>query len=248
MASIIFLLLLSLLGLVYLLYVQKKKNVTLTESIQELKEIEEIKEIKSYLKGRDEERTRIAEDWHDGIGNSLSTLRLIVDTIQPKNPERHNEALSLLEHTQREFRQIIDTELVNDFSDKVAIIRVFEKWAQQLQFGNIMFVFKVYDLKLYKNCQPIFKSHLYRIVQELLANTIKHANASEIIIELREEKAQLSLTIMDNGVGLKGQLVKKTLLRSVNRRLILLEGTMQIEEAISSNGTVIQLLLPLKLF
>ncbi|MFK7983872.1 MAG: sensor histidine kinase [Saprospiraceae bacterium] len=248
MISIIFFVLLSLVGLVYLLYSQKNKNDILTETIQELKEIQEIKEIKAYLAGRDEERVRIAEDWHDGIGNSLSTLRLIADTIQPKNPERYHEALSLLEHTQREFRQIIDNELVNDFSDKAAIIRVFEKWVQQLQFGNIMFVFKVYDLKLYKKCQPIFKSHLYRIVQELLANTIKHANASRISIEFREEKAQLSLTIKDNGIGLKEQLGKKTLLRSVNRRLILLEGTMQIGETISTNGTVIQLMLPLKLF
>lgn len=246
MTSIVFLLLLSLLGLVYLLYVQKKKNNILTESIQELKEIEEIKEIKAYLKGRDEERTRIAEDWHDGIGNSLSTLRLIIDTVQPKNPARHTEALSLLEHTQQEFRQIIDNELVNDFSDKATIIRVFEKWAQQLQFGNIMFIFKVYDLKSYENCQPIFKSHLYRITQELLANTIKHAKASQIRIELREEKAELSLIIKDNGIGLKAQLGKKTLLRSVNRRLILLEGTVQIEEAIPRKGTVIQLIFPLK--
>jgi len=147
MISIIFLLLLGLFVFAYLFFQQKRKNHLLTETIQELKEIHEVKEIKSYLKGRDEERVRIAEDWHDGIGNSMAMLRLIIDTIQSKNPARHTEALSLLEHTQREFRQIIDNELVNDFADKAAIIAVFEKWIPQLQFGNIMFDFKVYDLK-----------------------------------------------------------------------------------------------------
>jgi len=245
MISIVFLLLLGLFVLGYLFYQQKRKNYLLTETIQELKEIHEVKEIKSYLKGRDQERTRIAEDWHDGIGNTLSTLRLVVDSIHPKDPARHTEALSLLEHTQREFRQIIDNELVNDFSDKAAIIPIFEKWAQQLQFGNIMFTFKVYDLDLYDDCQPIFKSHLYRIVQELLANSIKHAEASQIKIELREEKAQLSLIIRDNGVGLEEQSVKKTLFRSINRRLILLKGKMKFE-AVNPSGTTIQLMFPLK--
>lgn len=245
MISIVFLLLLGLCLLGYLFYQCKIKNYILLETIQELKEIQEIKEIKSYLEGRDEERVRIAEDWHDGIGNSLSALRLIVDTIQPKNPARHTEALLLLEHTQREFRQIIDNELVNDFSDKAAIIQVFEKWTRQLQFGNIIFVFKVYDLNEYNDCQPIFKSHLYRIVQELLTNVIKHASASQIEIELREEKEQLSLIIFDDGIGLKRQVANKKLLRSVNRRLVLLKGKMQFKKG-GSGGTTIQLMLPLE--
>ena len=245
MISIVFLLLLGLCVLSYLFYQQKRRNTLLVETNQELKEIHEVKEIQTYLKGRDEERTRIAEDWHDGIGNSLATLRLILDTIQPKNPARHTEALSLLEHTQREFRQIIDNELVNDFFDRAAIIHVFEKWTEQLRFGNIMFVFEVYDLKLYNDYSLTFKSHLYRIVQELLANAIRHAKASQIKIEFREEDAQLSLIIIDNGIGFKEQTVKKKLLRSINRRLALLKGKMQVKEDISTNGTIIQLILPL---
>ncbi len=244
MISIVFLLLFGLFVLAFLLYRQQKKTHLLRESIQELKEVQEIKEIKSYLKGRDEERTRIAEDWHDGIGNSLATLRLIVDTIQPQNTERHTEALSLLEHTQREFRQIIENELVNDFSDKAAIIPVFEKWQQQLQFGNIMFVFKVYNLYKYNDCQPIFKTHLYRIVQELLANTIKHAKASKIKIELREEKDLLLLNMEDNGIGFKKEQSAHNFMRSINRRLTILKGEMKLTEE-KDNGVKIQIKLPL---
>lgn len=242
MISIIFLLLLGLCTLGFLLYQQKRKYDLLTETIQELKEIQEVKEIRSYLEGRDEERVRIAEDWHDGIGNSLSTLRLIVDTIQPKNPERHNEALSLLEHTQREFRQIIDTELVNDFSNRAAIIPILEKWQQQLRFGNIELFFKVYNLNKYNNCTPIFKSHFYRIVQELLTNVIKHAQASQIQLEIQETEKELSLRIIDNGVGLKTTVDKKDLFRSIKRRLMLLDGKMQIETT-TNKGTEIYLLL-----
>jgi len=244
MSSIVFLLLLGLFVLAYLYYLQKKKNILLTETIHELEEIHEIKTIKSYLKGRDEERTRIAEDWHDGIGNSLSTLRLIVDTIQPENLERHTEALSLLEHTQREFRQIIDNELVNDFSDTAAIVQTFKKWTQQLQFGNIDLIFKVYDLNSYDDCQLIFKTHLYRIVQELLTNSIKHAKATQIKVEFRLEEAHLFVSVADNGIGMKGNLTSKKALRSVNRRLTLLEGKLRIKTT-EQEGTEIHLILPL---
>ena len=243
MISIIFLLLLGLCILGFLLYRQKRKIHLLTEKIQELKEIHEIKETKAYLEGRDEERVRIAEDWHDGIGNSLSTLRLIADTIQPKNPERHNEALSLLEHTQREFRQIIDNELVNDFSNRASIMPILEKWQQQLRFGNIELFFKVYDLNKYNNCKATFKSHFYRVVQELLTNVIKHAQASQIQLEIQETEEDLSLRIIDNGVGLKAAIEEKKLFRSLHRRLILLDGKMQIETA-TNKGTEIHLLLP----
>ena len=244
MSSIVFLLLLGSFVLAYLYYLQKKKNDLLTETIQELEEIHEIKTIKSYLEGRDEERARIAADWHDGIGNSLSTLRLIVDTIQPKHLERHTEALSLLEHTQREFRQIIDNELVNDFSDKAAIMQTLKKWAQQLQFGNIDLFFKVYDLNKYNDCQPIFKTHLYRIVQELLTNIIKHAKATQIKIEFQTSKKHLSVIVADNGIGLKENSRNKKLLSSVNRRLVLLKGELSRETA-ENKGTRIHLRLPL---
>lgn len=244
MLSIIFLLLFGLCVLSYLFYQQKRDNYLLTETIQELKEIQEVKEIQAYLEGRDQERTRIVEDWHDGIGNSLATLKLIIDTIQPKDPERHIEALSLLEHTQREFRQIIDDEIVNDFSDKVAIVQTFEKWTQRLQFGNIKLVFKVYDLKLYNKYQLNFKSHLYRMVQELLSNIIKHANASQIKVEIWEENRCLFLTMEDNGIGLKKRKRGQNIMRSIQRRLMLLKGKMTLYNELSS-GTNIQILLPL---
>ena len=244
MISIVFLLLIGLFILAYLYYLQKKKNKLLKETIQELEEIQEIKTIKSYLKGRDEERARIAEDWHDGIGNSLSTLRLIVDTIQPKNLERHTEALSLLEYTQREFRQVIYNELVNDFIDKAAIMQTFKKWAEQLQFGNIELILKVYDLNSYDDCQPIFKTHLYRIVQELLTNSIKHAEATQIKVEFKTEKNCLVVNVGDNGRGTKENFEDTKFLRSVNRRLSILNGKIR-KEAVENRGTIIHLRLPL---
>jgi len=225
MTSIVVLLLLILGGLVFLFLKQRKRLNKLAGTLQELEETQEIKEIKSNLEGRDQERVRIANDWHDGIGNSLSTLRLLFDTIQTNNQQSHTEALALLEHTQREFKQIINNELINNFSTEAAIHSCFEQWKRLFALGNIESVFKVYNLLEYKDVPLKIKAHLYRMTQELLTNVLKHSKASKIEVELKGEEHKILLSVKDNGKGM----IEAPALRSVRDRLQLLNGEIDVE-------------------
>ncbi len=243
MQSIIFLLLMGVIALAYLLYQQRKNIQSLEETLSELKEVQEIKEIKANLKGRDQERVRIAKDWHDGIGNSLSTLRLIVDTIQPKNQAAHTEALSLLEHTQREFRAIIDDELLNGFSSESAIKHTFSNWQHQFLLGDITLIYEVYDLLEYNDCSAVLKAHFYRITQELLTNVIKHSKATKVEVIIKEKKAELQLVIEDNGVGWSLDRQTEDGLRSIKDRLKVLEGVIKIDSK-ENKGTKIEISIP----
>lgn len=244
MNSIILLLLVGISLLLFLLYQQKKKVYLLKEALQEKEEVTEILEIKANLKGRDQERNRIAKDWHDGIGNYLSTLRLLIDTIQPQNPENHQGFVTLLEETQIEFRQIIDNELVNDFSDRTAILAVLEKWKRQLQIGNISFEFKVYDFLGYNDSTNELKHHLYRIAQELMTNVLKHAKANLVQLTLEEIDNHLKLSVNDNGVGISSGRKEKILLKSVRDRVQILKGQIKIQ-ATDNNKTNIEVIIPL---
>ncbi len=241
MISIIFLLLLILSVLIFLFFKQRKRLDSLTDTLHELEEHQEIKAIKSNLAGRDQERTRIAKDWHDGIGNSLSTLRLLVDTIQAKNQERHTEVLTLLEHTQREFRQIIDDELINNFSTEIEVRKCLDQWSRQFALGNIELVFKVYNLLAYDKVPMKVKAHLYRITQELLTNALKYAAASKIQVELKMNDNFLLLSVSDNG---KGQ-TEAFILRSVKDRLLSLNGEIQINTK-ENQGTLVGVRISLK--
>lgn len=243
MNSIILLLLVGISLLLFLLYQQKNRVYLLKEALQEKEEVTEILEIKANLKGRDQERNRIAKDWHDGIGNSLSTLRLLIDTIQPKNPENHQEFVTLLQETQIEFRQIIDNELVNDFSDKTAILTILDKWQRQLQIGNISFEFKVYDLLSYNEATNELKHHLYRITQELMTNVLKHAEANLIQLTLEEIDNHLKLSVNDNGVGIPSDRNEFFLLKSVRDRVQILKGQIKIQ-AIDNKKTNIEVIIP----
>lgn len=245
MLGIIFLLLMGIIALAYLLYQQQKKVHFLEETLSDLKEVQEIKIIKANLEGRDQERVRIAKDWHDGIGNSLSTLRLIVDTIQPKNQESHTETLSLLEHTQREFSAIIKDELINSFSDESAIKHTFEHWRHQFNLGGIALAYEVQSLLRYNECSIVLKAHFYRITQELLTNTIKHAKASKVKIVLKEESDALQLLVEDDGIGWSRNHQHSDGLRSVKDRMKILEGKIKIESK-ENKGTKITVLIPIR--
>ncbi|MEM1118886.1 MAG: ATP-binding protein [Bacteroidota bacterium] len=245
MLGIVFLLLLVTSALAYCLYQQQQKVQTLTETIADLQEVQTVKEIKANLEGRDQERIRMAQDWHDGIGNSLSTLRLIVDTIQPKNQAAHTEALALLEHTQREFRQIIRNELIHRFTNEAAIRQCLAHWQYQLQLGNIRLDYKVYNLKLYNDCGDAIKINLYRIVQELLTNVIKHAKAKVVNVILREVPFKLALIVSDDGVGWGSKAENVQKLVSVKKRLKILKGTIEIKTK-ENSGTSITIFIPIQ--
>lgn len=243
MTSIIFLLFFCLLILSFYLFKQRKEINSLNEVIQEQQEIEEIKIIKAKLIGRDEERERIVKDWHDGIGNSLSTLRLIFDNIHPKNQDAHTEALKLLEFTIREFSVIIENEYDNSFSDEAIIIAVFQKWKQQLNFGNIEFAFNVYNLNKYILLPISSKSYLYRICQELVSNSLKHAKPTQIHLSLEEQKETLELIYSDNGIGLQKEAIAEGNFKSLRHRVRVLNGELEVDAA-NHNGLTIKIVIP----
>ena len=245
MVSIVFLLSVGLIILSFLLLRKQKEINSLEETLQDHIETQEIKIIKANLEGRDEERIRIAKDWHDGIGNSLSTLRLIFDNIQPKNQDAHTEALKLLEHTFQEFREIINNEYDDSFLDEVMIVTILEKWKQQLNLGNIEFVFNVYNLNKYNFCSIALKSHLYRITQELLANALKYANATKIKLSIKEEAEILELAYSDNGNGFSVDEMTENDLRSIKARVEILKGQLKINST-QGKGTAINIKLEFK--
>ena len=243
MLGIVSLLLIVILALAYLLFLQQKKVQTLTKTLADWQDVHTVKIIKSNLEGRDQESARIAQDWHDGIGNSLSTLRLIVDTIQPKNKAAHTEALTLLEHTQREFRQIIDDEFVHRFTDEAAIRQCLKHWKYQFQLGNINLDYEVDSLFHFDTCKNEFKANLYRITQELLTNVIKHAKAKEVKVEIKEENQQFQLIVGDDGKGWKKEKENASHLHNVKNRVKVLNGTVKIETK-ENSGTIICVFIP----
>ncbi len=172
--------------------------------ITERKNIER-KILNTIIETEEKERKRVAEDLHDGLGSLLSSLNLYIEMLD--NPE-----LSADERTKlfNSVRGIIDESIKNskEISNNlrpstlsrfglVGSLQTFCDKINETKKTSVDFNYKDFDLKLDSNTETA----LYRILNELINNTIKYASADNIKIDLSNKEKNLRLTYSDDGSG-----------------------------------------------
>ncbi|HEU4472196.1 MAG TPA: ATP-binding protein [Flavisolibacter sp.] len=148
----------------------------------------------------EKERTRMAADLHDEVGPVLSAVKLRLSSLDIQNEadelelSKTNEQIDKLLKRMREITfDLMPNSLVR--KGLPAALTEFIEYCGKSSTLSIRFQHE--DLPLTQQ-QSI---NLYRIVQEIIHNTIKHAGASELLIELRREKSMIVLATRDNGIG-----------------------------------------------
>ncbi|MCL4538109.1 MAG: sensor histidine kinase [Bacteroidetes bacterium] len=204
-----------LLVLVAALFVQryyrtKKKVVEQSNQLQarrisDLEREKQLAAVQYALQGEENERTRLARDLHDGLGGLLSGAKMAFSSFREnylKNgdqAESFKHAFDLLGKSigelQRVAHNMMPQALVNG-SVKDAISEFCEKMDNNGTF-SIKFRFFGKEEKLHQSYQIA----VYRIVQELVNNVIKHSDATEALVQLVQENDRLSVTVQDNGKG-----------------------------------------------
>ncbi len=226
-----------LLGITYLFWHSRRQAQTLKKEIIDLKDVQEVLVTKAALKGRDEERQRIARDWHDGLGNILSTARLITDNLTTDNPAQLKEVQSLLEDSHQVSKNIIrniPSDAIHSHEDLVAYLNILQS---RLALGKINLTFSIVPSNRFTRLPKEDKWHFYNILQELVSNVIQHAQASTIQIHLKE-KENLILTVLDNGKGFLA--TQKNIPKTIRERVQLLKGQLDIQP-LKSQGTSVSI-------
>lgn len=223
-----------------------------TESIK-LKEItikHRLAQQKQYLQvalhTQEEERKRIAEALHNGLGQLLYGVKLHLEHVNlndTPNPEiSHLKAL--LEEAIQETRTIafeLMPSILQDFGLEVTL----RELCQKLSKTHITISLVVYDAS--PRFDPDIEIAAYRMIQELVNNSIKHSEATLIKIEVCEAKNCLYLQVSDNGKGIDKTILKNEKgigLRSIKKRLKLTGGHLRIDVN-TAKGTKVRLKLPL---
>mgnify|MGYP002344656794 CR=1 FL=1 len=165
--------------------------------------------LRNTIETEERERTRFSEDLHDGIGPLLSAVKIHLELISARvgNPaeqqkfiEMTNELLDDSIRSTREIANNLTPNLLNDFGLNEALIVYVNKINKT---GAIQI-----DLQIAKNMhrpQPHIEAAFYRILCELINNTLKHASATNIKIEISENQNHLLVYYMDNGRGFNVQ-------------------------------------------
>jgi signal transduction histidine kinase len=197
-----------------------------------------------------EERQKLARELHDsvsqalyGISLGLHTARIQLDRDPRELPESLDYLLSLAEAALAEMRALI-FELRPESLEREGLVAALAKQGAALQARHDMLIQT--DLCEEPALKLTVKQELYRIAQEALHNTVKHANASKVDLVLRRTASEVILEVCDDGVGFDptGNFPGHLGLRSMQERVSHLGGMLQIESA-PGQGTHLLAQIPL---
>lgn len=189
----------------------------------------------------EEERKRLAGDLHDDVGTRLSALRVHIGDAAQLTNEKGDE----LKH---EIDQVI--QVVRDISHDImpASIELFglQVAVEQLtrSFNNseqIQFSTKFVDMQELPSETSLA---IYRIVQELMHNSIKHSKADIASLEFKQAMTRLHLKYHDNGIGMKSKSAHGLGLRSIKNRARMINAEIQWDRN-RLKGVAMELIMPL---
>jgi signal transduction histidine kinase len=235
--------------LTYLIY----NRYTLKQKVAYQKEILRQQELasKTILESEEKERTRIAKELHDGIGQKMSAARMNLSSLannQDTQPKEQQQALSniiqLVDESCKELRAVSHSMMPLDLLNK-GLPQAVNAFLSKIEPSVLKttFHFEGFEKRLDSNRETI----LYRILQECVNNTLKHAAASQLDIALIQDTDGISITIEDNGKGFLPEQYQDQNegigLQNIRSRVHFLKGTIEFDSG-PGKGTLVAIHIP----
>ncbi|MFK7784202.1 MAG: sensor histidine kinase, partial [Crocinitomicaceae bacterium] len=253
LSTVIGIIALTLLISVILYYRQRKKNALKQKKIDDLLNKQGEETMYAMLDGQESEKNRIASELHDTLGSILSTVKLYfksmdkeIDQLKQENIEQFEKANELLDEAVQEVRKIshdLSTGVLKDLGLFRAVQNLISKIEGSGEIQIELMTHGTDDDLLIVN-----QSAIYRIIQESLSNTLKHAKAKKVSIQLNVFEDLFNLIIEDDGVGFDANQMVSNIgmgLRSNKARVSKMNGTFNIDSG-KGIGTTINIDIPLE--
>ncbi len=214
------------------------------QRIREMQQEQKLLALDAMLNGQEEERKRIAKDLHDGLGGLLATIKLHFNVIQEQ--VRQLEALKayqrageMIDDACDEVRRISHNMMPSALA-RFGLVAALDDLAETLRATQQLDI-SIQAANWHERPDESRETMMFRILQALIHNAVKHAEASKIIVHLDSNDQQLTLRVEDNGKGFHPELARKTSglgLKSVESRVRYLDGTVQFDSA-PGRGTAV---------
>jgi signal transduction histidine kinase len=184
----------------------KQKQKLQQQRIIELETQQQLTATEAVLKGEEQERTRLAKDLHDGLGGMLSGIKYSLNTMKgnlimtPENAQAFERSMDMLDSSIQEMRRVAHN-MMPETLVKYGLDTALKDFCNDItQSGVLNIAYSSIGLEK-AVIEQTTAITIYRIVQELINNTIKHAVAAKAIVQVSLTNGLLSVTVEDDGKG-----------------------------------------------
>lgn len=203
---------------------------------------QEINHLKDILTGEERERARLARELHDGIGGMLAAVNMNLNaeknSKESVNTLHLNKAIDLLQETTSEVRRTAHN-LMPDVLIRNGLEQALQIYCENISTGEDKVEIDLHFRGTLTLLDRSAELLVYRIVQELLQNIIKHAQASHAELQIIENDSKLIIIVEDNGVGFDTNEIKHGYgLQSLQFRVKALQGYVSITSQKGQSTTV----------
>jgi signal transduction histidine kinase len=215
---------------------------------------EQLRALSVYLQSiREEERTRIAREVHDELGQALTSCKLDLSWIAGKLPAELKplveKARALTAHIDSTIQTVrrISSELRPGVLDHLGLVAAIE-W-QSNEFQNRTGIKCDVRSRIREPLDQELSTTFFRIFQETLTNVIRHAGATHVSVDLKEADGRITLEVKDNGRGIARTEIfnsRSMGLLGMRERTELLGGVFEIGSIPRQKGTRVRVSIPLK--
>jgi two-component system NarL family sensor kinase len=213
---------------------------------QELISLQKVESMKAIVNAQEIERKRIAQEIHDGTSSDLAAVKLNLLNIEgnEKVDQQVNKAVTNLNTVLEELRNISHN-LIPPVFFNIDLCEALNSYIEQISSGHQLEIkFKRYPEEQLNQLDEETRLTIYRIIQELLNNATKHANATAIEVHLVRHTDHVNLIVEDNGTGFDEADVKQGIgLKNITSRVQIMEGELHIDSSMG-RGTIVSIDLP----
>lgn len=215
----------------------RQKQKLQQQRINELETEKKLAATEAVLKGEEQERTRLAKDLHDGLGGMLSGIKYSFQTMKgnlimtPENQQAFERSMDMLDSSIREMRRVAHN-MMPEALVKFGLDTALKDFCNDINLSgalNVSYQSIGMEAAVIEQTTAIT---VYRIVQELINNTMKHAAAKNAIVQVSRTNGILSVTVEDDGKGFDTAVLNQVRgigWDNIKNRVEFLKGTLDVD-------------------
>ncbi|WP_201978676.1 tetratricopeptide repeat-containing sensor histidine kinase [Hymenobacter rubidus] len=243
---------LLLAGLAYLLYNRRRLRREV-EFAQERQQLERLR-AQAVLEAEETERRRIGSDLHDGVGQLLTAAKMNLHSLGEELGVRTQgqqallqNALDVVDESFKEVRSISHNLMPNALIKRGLAQAVRDFLDKLPAAGRVKINLEVVGLDRGGRLEPTTENVLFRVIQELVQNILKHAQATEVTLQIIRHPDELTVLVEDNGVGFDPTALGEDAgigLKNIESRMAYLGGVLDLDSR-PGHGTSVTATVPL---